>query len=226
MTTNVIERRRSAQYSAGTASGPRMATTPGGDVFFGHAVPFDSESEDVGGFLEVVRRGAFAKALASSDNIFAILDHDKKVTNVLGSTGSGTLQLVEDEEGLAFIIQASDTQAAQDAAKVVRQNRIGVSFAFVCGRQNWTTKPDGTRLREILEVSSLEEISLVVDPAYKSSDVSVLALHDNRSKPTPVPTGSWEEKQRPSVDYLRRQLDLAECEWQFTPVAELPSCAM
>jgi len=77
------------------------------------------------------------------------------------------------------------------------------------------TRANGLPLREILEVESLEEISLVVDPAYKSSNVIAVEMGgDNRSRRTPYPTESWREKQRPNVDYLRRQLEQEEMEFR------------
>jgi uncharacterized protein len=145
----------------------------GGHVFTGYVFEWGADSEDLGGFVEVVRRGAAAAALKQPKNLFAILDHEKKVANVLGDRDSGTLDLFEDERGLGFKINAGPTQAAKDAAIVASRNRIGVSFAFICGKQNWTTRPDGTRQREILEFKELDDLSLVVDAAYKSSDVTV-----------------------------------------------------
>jgi len=154
----------------------------GGDVFSGYVFEWDTLSEDLGGWRETVRRGAASKCLASpSRNLFAVLDHDKEVAKVLGDTASGTLSVFEDDRGLGFVIHAGPTTAAKDAAIVAQRNRIGVSFAFVCGKQNWSTQEDGTRLREILEFRELIDLALVVDAAYKSSDVTVarrsLAAH-------------------------------------------------
>lgn len=162
----------------------------------------------------MIRRSAFTKAISSGRNIVAILDHEKKVQNVLGSTAGGSLMLTEDETGLYFAIRSADTQAARDAAAIIRGNPIGVSFAFVAGKQRRTTQPDGSILREIIDVSFLEEISLVVDAAYKSSDVQVIAMADARSRPTPLPIGSWEDRQQPTIGYLQRQLDQTELEFQ------------
>ena len=145
----------------------------GGDVFTGYVFAWDTESDDLGGFREIIKRGSCTAAIAHPKNIFAILDHEKKVQNVLGDRDSGTLKLFEDDRGLGFTINAGPTQAAKDAAVVARRNNIGVSFAFICGQQQWTTKPDGTRLRTISEFKELDDLSLVVDAAYKSSDVTV-----------------------------------------------------
>ena len=208
--TGTIERRRASQYGQVTNQAPPVAKTRApGFAFSGYAVRWGAVSEDLGGFREKIARGAFARAIGSGRNIVAILDHEKLVRNVLGSTATGTLILHEDDVGLGFVIHSADTQAATDAAKVIRANNIGVSFAFICQRQQVSAMADGKRLREVLE-ADLDEISLVVDPAYKSSDVSVVAIGGNRSRHASSPVES-----RPSVDYLRRRLDQMEAEcWQ------------
>jgi HK97 family phage prohead protease len=145
----------------------------GGDVFEGYVFAWDTESDDLGGFTEVIRKGACGAALKQPKNLFAILDHDKAVQKVLGDRDGGTLDLFEDDRGFGFRIKAPQTTAARDAAAVANHSKIGVSFAFRCGKQNWTTRPDGSRLREITEFAEFDDISLVVDAAYKSSDVTV-----------------------------------------------------
>lgn len=199
-----IERRRSSQYSSLTGSAPTTFTpTGGGDyayVFSGRCFLWDQPSDDIGGFVEIMRHGCFSKAI-QSPNIRALLDHESKVLNILGTTGAGTLALVEDEQGLAFIIHSPNTSAARDAAEIIRSNPVGVSFAFAVVRDRKTVQPDGRRLREILEVSVIEEISFVVDAAYKSSSVSVIEM-GNRS----APRQSAMTIRRPSVEYLEREL--------------------
>ena len=142
--------------------------------FSGYVFEWGAESDDLGGFRETITKGAASAWLASpTKNLFAILDHSKEVRNVLGDMETGTLKLFEDDRGLGFVIQAGPTTGAQDAAVVVGRNRVGMSFAFICGKQQWETKPDGSRLRTISEFRELDDISIVVDAAYKSSDVTV-----------------------------------------------------
>jgi len=149
------------------------AADDGGHVFQGYVFEWDTKSQDLGGFRETIKKGATQKALANPKNLFAILDHEKKVQNVLGDRDSGTLKLFEDERGLAFTINAGPTQAAKDAAVVAGRNNIGMSFAFICGKQTWSLDADGSRLRTITEFKELDDLSLVVDAAYASSDVTV-----------------------------------------------------
>lgn len=175
----------------------------GGDVFSGYVFEWDALSDDLGGFVETVRRGAASSWIEKQPhNLFAVLDHEKEVSKVLGDTATGTLSLFEDDRGLGFTIKAGPTTAAKDAAIVVQRNKVGVSFGFIKGRENWTTTPDGRRLRELLEFSDLDDISIVVDAAYKSSDVSVA----KRSLESHIAHESQQASQQSMVELLQNLL--------------------
>ena len=181
----------SARTSLSSSAGPRTVTArekPGGEViiFSGRAFAWDSESQDMGGFVEVFRKGAANNVIASGAKIYAIQDHEMLTRNFLGSTADGTLHLYESDSGLDFVIHSPPTQAARDAAPIARANRLGVSLAFRCKRDRKTRRPDALIFREILELASIEELSLVVDPAYPSSQVMAVIANGtaaNRSRP-------------------------------------------
>lgn len=96
---NVKEVRAAAELRA---SGRRLV---------GYVARWDSPAR-IGTFTETVKRGAFASSLASGDDVLALADHD--ATAVLGRTKSGTLNLREDENGLAFDLAVPDTQKGRD----------------------------------------------------------------------------------------------------------------
>ena len=93
--------------------------------------------------------------------------------NVLGDIAKGHLRLWEDDKGLAFHIDSLPTTAAADAAKAVNGSDVGMSFGFVCGKDAWSRTADGSRLRVISDFADMDDISIVVDGAYRSSDVNV-----------------------------------------------------
>src|SRR5579859_823152 len=69
----------------------------GPDTIKGHSAVFNSMSEDLGFFKEIIRPGAFANSFARSDT-FALKNHDENL--ILGRTANKTLLLHEDQRGL------------------------------------------------------------------------------------------------------------------------------
>src|SRR5690606_5179958 len=96
-----MERRAAYELRvAGTRQAPRLE---------GYAAVFDAPSEDLGGFVEYVRRGAFARSLKSNHaDPLALVHHMPHL--VLGRRSAGTLKLEEDDRGLRFEIELPDTQ--------------------------------------------------------------------------------------------------------------------
>jgi len=144
----------------------------GETVISGYAARFNSWSEDLGGFRERIRPGAFSKALMSSD-VRLLFNHSAD-RGVLGRTPR-TLTLAEDTKGLRFEGQLPDTQLARDlVVSINRKDITGNSFSFVVGEggDEWNDK-DGMTSRTITEVKELFDIGPVVFPAYDSAKVKV-----------------------------------------------------
>jgi HK97 family phage prohead protease len=133
----------------------------------GHAVIFNTRSQDLGGFYEVVNPSAVDRALTS--DVRALYNHDASA--VLGRTPK-TLTLTKDTRGLAFTLDVAPTQAGKDALELVRRGDVtGASFAFRTIKDTW--RQDGrVVVRELLDVELLE-ISLTAFPSYAQTDVSV-----------------------------------------------------
>src|SRR5690625_3155533 len=95
----------------------------GGDSprIVGYAAKFDRASGDLGGFTEIIRRGAFAKTIQEAD-VRALWNHDSNY--VLGRSKSGTLRLVEDDEGLRIEVDPPDTQWARDLVKSIERGDV------------------------------------------------------------------------------------------------------
>lgn len=136
----------------------------------GLAAPFDVQTH-IGGFDEIIRRGAFTDSLAENPDVLALLDHD--MTRVLARTKSNSLRLAESQRGLEFEVDLPNTSWANDALELVRSNNAGgMSFGF-------RVRPAGERwvktLRE-LRALDLVEVSVVsAFPAYDGTEVSARA---------------------------------------------------
>lgn len=136
----------------------------------GYAARFNTEAR-VGHFVEVIRPGAFAASLRGRD-ILALVDHDP--TRLLARTRTGTLELREDAEGLAFTIELPDTQAGRDVLTLAERGDLGgMSFGFTVAKdgERW----DGNK-RELRAVT-LHEISVVSAwPAYDGTSVAARSV--------------------------------------------------
>ncbi len=136
----------------------------------GYAAVFD-EVTDIGGwFKEVVRRGAFAPAIARGDDVTFLINHDGLP---LSRTTAKTLTVREDERGLYMesTLDASDPDVMRIVPKMKRGDLTKMSFAFSMapdGETRWTQTgagEDGEELREIIKVGRLYDVSIVTEPA-------------------------------------------------------------
>jgi len=154
----------------------------------GHAAVFDSESLDLGGFREVIRRGAFQKSLDEND-IRAFHNHNSDM--VIGRTRAGTLRLSEDNEGLRAEIDLPDTSFARDLMISVQRGDItGMSFGFMVrqGGQNIFEREDGSLLRELTDID-LIEVSSTPIPAYPATDIAQRSIDAFRASQKISETG-------------------------------------
>src|SRR5215469_3192801 len=79
----------------------RVQTSPDGTrTLSGYAIVYNSLSNDLGGFTEIVAPGAVTESLANNPDVLCLRDHDSSI--LLGRTKSKTLTLTEDSVGLRF----------------------------------------------------------------------------------------------------------------------------
>jgi len=146
----------------------------------GHAAVFNQLSEDLGGFREKIRPGAFSNALRTSD-VRALWNHDPNF--VLGRAKNHTLELSEDETGLAVRILPPNTTFASDFLESIDRGDVDqMSFGFrvVPDIGDRWSKADGGILREIISVDDLFDVSPVTFPAYPATDVQARSFYEAR----------------------------------------------
>jgi hypothetical protein len=134
----------------------------------GYAALFNSRSENLGGFTEVIAPGAFKRSLNSRNDIKLLWNHDTSA--VLGSTRAGTLKLVEDERGLRVEASLPNTTHGRDARELVKRGDVtGFSFGFtIPGRGGDEWNAEGTE--RTLKSVRLHEVSLTPFPAYTATN--------------------------------------------------------
>ncbi len=139
----------------------------------GYAATFNNRSEDLGGWFEIIERGAFGESLKNGADVRALLEHDSRA--ILGRNKAGTLGLKEDKTGLAIEIDPPDTTAGRDAIESIKRGDLtGMSFGFRTIDDRWETK-DGAEVRTLLKVD-LFDVSIVAYPAYGDTSVALRSL--------------------------------------------------
>lgn len=136
----------------------------GKNVVVGYGAVFNSESNDLGGFVEYIADGAFDGRL--EDDVRFLINHDGLP---LARTTNNTLRLSVDERGLKYEADMPDTTLANDLMTLLRNGTISQSsFAFTVEEDSWENV-EGRNIRTINKVSRLYDVSSVTYPAYNEA---------------------------------------------------------
>lgn len=139
----------------------------------GVAAPYNKLSKDLGGFREVIAHGAFNAVLAKNPSVIACVDHSRETNKVLGTTDSGTLQLRSTDKGLEFTLDIARTSIGMDIIELIKRgdiNKMSFAFSLNSGDDSWSNYGKET-VRTIKNVSELNDISIVLNPAYRETTV-------------------------------------------------------
>jgi HK97 family phage prohead protease len=148
-------------------------------VIVGYAAVFNSESRNLGGFVEVIHPGAFDSILATNPDVIGVYNHSKD--KLLARSANGTLKLKPDSYGLRYEMgPLPRTQTAEEVVELVSGGYVtGSSFAFAVKNtpsergDRWGMTSSGIRRREVLSVGKLEDVGPVVRPAFEAASVVV-----------------------------------------------------
>lgn len=125
-------------------------------------------------FTEIIRRGAFTRALAASQDVRCLWNHECEYP--LGRTASGTLTLREDDMGLFFSCALPDTSLGRDVVELVRRGDVNqASFAFRAVADRWSGTAATGYVRELLDCD-LYDVSAVTYPAYAQTSLAIRSV--------------------------------------------------
>ena len=155
-------------------------------VIEGYAVVFEKESRMMFDwykgkkFVEVIKRGAVAVDDFRNWDIKALAEHDRSRLLARCFNGTGTLALSVDDYGVKYRFEAPNTVEGDNAIELIRRGDIfGSSFAYTTDETTnvvYTKRSDGSMLREVSKLDRMYDVSVVTDPAYFGTDVTVRNL--------------------------------------------------
>lgn len=153
----------------------RAEETENGHIITGRPIVYNSIT-DIGGFNEVIERGA----LNNTDltDVRFLVNHDLSKIPLARSrrnNGNSTMTLTVDEQGL-FIRAILDTENNADAqalySAIQRGDISGMSFLFSVTDERWENLESEHPTRHILAIGTVIEVSAVSFPAYDSTSIS------------------------------------------------------
>lgn len=174
----------------------------------GYALRFNTESNDLGGFVETISPEALKDADLS--DVRCLIDHDS--SKVLGRTTSETLELNIDDEGLYFRCQLPNTSYSKDLYENIRLGNINqCSFGFVLDEDgdSFEKRDDGLFKRTLRKIKSLFDVSVVTYPAYDDTDVAPALRSIENIKE------SEQEEIRKAQEAEQRKLDIAKAQLEL-----------
>ena len=208
----------------------------GRTVIRGVAAVFNSRSQNLGGFVEVIEPGAFDEVMDQSPDVFAKYNHER----VIGRTTSGTLRLNKSERGIEYEIDPP--KAAADLVELIDRGDVtGSSFAFRIqpADESWSKDSDGTMVRTIKKISYLGDVGPVDTPAYLATEsyVSKRALEmaaapqEERAEPDDLKAGDfvqWKTSNGPSqgkIDEIveEGQIDVPDSDFTINGTPDDPA---
>ena len=121
----------------------------------GHAAVFNTLSENLGGFRELIHANAFDDVL--EDDVQILLNRDEN--EILASTKSGTLNLSIDDKGLRYELEIPNTTAGRDLLVYLERGDVTEVYSgFEIAEDNW----DKSSLRRwIRTITKAERLNFI-----------------------------------------------------------------
>ena len=159
----------------------------------GYAVVFNQQSEILYDavnnrmFKEIIDGKAITPELLKHSDVKAVLEHSAERLLARFKNSTGTLSLRVDTRGLFYYFEAPHTADGDFALEMIQRGDItGSSFKFTATPKDctWTKQENGIWVRRVNKISGLYDVSIVSDPAYSETSVSVegMAKRDNSWK--------------------------------------------
>lgn len=152
-------------------------------IVFNHEsrVMFDKDRKRF--FIEIIKDGAITEELLRSCDIKALLEHERSrmLARFNASAGCSSLELSIDAYGCKYRFDSPNTSDGDYAIEMIRRRDFfGSSFAYWTDeRKNVTYEQRGDLLvRTVNKIDKVFDMSIVSDPAYFGTDVTVRSIEE------------------------------------------------
>jgi HK97 family phage prohead protease len=153
---------------------------------------YDKASKKV--FTETIDKRAVTKLFLDEQDVKMLFNHSNDKLLARSTYGAGTLQYEIDEYGVKYRFEMPNTTTGNDVLEMIRRGDVwGCSFAFTYAKDGVRDeKRNGQNYRTVVQMASIDDFSIVVDPAYLG---------------TYVCTREFSAPEEPAVDYAA-QMDV------------------
>ena len=133
---------------------------------------YDKASKKV--FTEIIDPRAVTKAFLDDQDVKMLYNHSNDMLLARSTYGFGTLSYEIDEYGVKYRFEMPNTTVGNDVLELIRRGDVwGCSFAFSYAKDGVRDeKRNGQNFRTVIQMASIDDFSIVVDPAYLGTYVT------------------------------------------------------
>ena len=127
---------------------------------------YDKASKKV--FTEIIDPRAVTKAFLDEQDVKMLYNHSNDMLLARSTFGIGTLSYEIDEYGVKYRFEMPNISVGNDVMELIRRGDVwGCSFAFTYAKDGIRDeKRNGQNYRTVIQMASIDDFSIVVDPAY------------------------------------------------------------
>ena len=145
----------------------------------GYAIVFNQQSRQLYDkasrkvFTEIIDPRAVTKAFLDDQDVKMLYNHSNDMLLARSTFGFGTLTYEIDEYGVKYRFEMPNTTVGNDVLELIRRGDVwGCSFAFSYAKDGIRDeKRNGQNYRTVIQMASIDDFSIVVDPAYMGTFV-------------------------------------------------------
>lgn len=133
---------------------------------------YDKASKKV--FTEIIDPRAVTKTFLDDQDVKMLYNHSNDMLLARSTYGYGTLNYEIDEYGVKYRFEMPNTTVGNDVLELIRRGDVwGCSFAFSYAKDGVRDeKRNGHNFRTVIQMASIDDFSIVVDPAYLGTYVT------------------------------------------------------